>query len=1059
MDTNQNDSSNLFSWFAKNHVAANLLMASLIIGGLVTALTMTVEIFPEVDPRTITVTVPYPGSTPDEVEESINRRIEEAITGIEGVQKVRSVAAEGAGTVTAELEDNIDDREVLDDVKSAVEQIQNFPPEDADDEEIVDTSATQAVITIALFGDTSERTLRELAYLVRDDLTALDGISIVNVSGVRDYEIGVEVSEGSLRKYNLTFREVAEAVRQFSINLPGGTIRSEAGEILLRTDHQAYNQSDFEQLILRTNTDGSLLRLVDVATIVDGFESVDELSLFNGKPASFVDVFQVGDQQVLDIEEKVKQYANNIVLPHGVEATTWANSADVLRSRIDLLVRNGLMGLVLVFGVLVLFLNLKLAFWTTMGIPISFLGAFILIASAGGTINMISLFAFIVVLGIVVDDAIIVGESIYAKRELGIPPRRAAVEGLYEVIVPVTIGILTTVIAFVPMFFTTGFIGQILSVIPLVVVSVLLMSLVEACLILPSHLSDVKTNNMRGAIPLVQTKLRNGLQRLIDNIYLPTLRQALRAPYVVVAIAITAFMLTIGAINGGQIKTVFFPSIDGDDIAAKLRMPNGTPATETEAIVRHMITMAEEVRIEYDKKLSDDMGSIFKNISANVGSTPFSGRGGPGGGEESSSGSHFGEVKIELLAGEIRPYSASEIEGRWRELIGDIPGAQLTFFSNILDAGEDINVELAHADYQQLLFAAERLKSILRGYAGVVEIRDSFELGKPELQLALTAEGLAAGLTLNELARQVRQAFFGEEAQRVQRGRDDIEVLVRYSEAERRSLSTIYDMRVRLENGEEVPFKTVATAQEARGYSTIERSNRQRIVSVTAKVEADTANANEINEQLKTSLLPKLASDLPGLSYNFEGAEKERKDSFSSLLKALAVAILGIFALLAVQLRSYTQPLIIMSVIPIGFVGAVLGHKILGFPVSFFSFFGIVALSGVVINDSLILMDMINRLRQQGKELIDAVITASQRRFRPIMFTTLTTCAGLAPIISEKSLQAQFLIPMAISLAAGVAFATMITLVLVPSLYVIRSKIGVAIKNKSSKLHTKIQAQ
>ena len=1049
MQFDPNNPRGVFAWFARNHVAANLLMMTLLVGGLVTALTMTVEIFPEIDPRTITITVPYPGSTPDEVEESINRRVEEAITGIEGVKKVKSVAAEGAGTVIAELEDNINDREVLDDIKSAVEQIQNFPPEDADDEEIIDTSATQPVITIAIYGDTSEKTLRELAFRIRDDLTGLDGISIANVAGVRDYEIGVEVSETSLRKYNLTFLEVAEAVRQFSINLPGGTIRSEAGEILLRTDHQAYDQDDFERIVLRTNVDGTLLRLADVATINDGFESVDKLSLFNGEPAAFVDVLQVGDQQVLDIEEKVKSYVNDLALPNGVQATTWTNRADILRSRVDLLVRNGLMGLVLVFGVLVLFLNLKLAFWTTMGIPISFMGAFIAIAAAGGTINMISLFAFIVVLGIVVDDAIIVGESIYTKREQGMPPMRAALEGLYEVITPVTIGILTTVIAFVPMFFTTGFIGQVLVVIPLVVVSVLLMSLVEACFILPSHLSNVKANGLNGAIPLVQSKLRNGLQRFIDNIYVPTLKRALHAPYVVVAIAITVLMLTFGAMNGGHIKTIFFPSIDADDIAAKLRMPNGTPAAETEQVVRHMMATAEQTRKEFDKKLPPDMGSVFLNMSANVGSTPFSGRGGPGGAAESSSGSHFGEVVIELMPGEVRPFTAKEIESRWRELVGDIPGAQLTYFSDIFSAGDDINVELAHADFEQLLYATEQLKYILNEYAGVVEIRDGFELGKPELQLELTPEGLASGLTLNNLARQVRQAFYGEEAQRVQRGRDDVEVLVRYSENERRKLASIYDMRVRLSNGEEVPFRTVAIAKEARGYSTIDRSNRRRIVSVTAKVEADIANANELNALLKSSVLPDLASELPGLSYTFEGAEKERKDSFGSLLRALAVAVLGIFALLAVQLRSYTQPIIIMSVIPIGFVGAVLGHKILGYPVSFFSFFGIVALSGVVINDSLILMDMINRLRNQGKEMIDAVLEAGKRRFRPIMFTTLTTCAGLAPIISEKSLQAQFLIPMAISLAAGVAFATMITLVLVPSLYVIRSNIGAWIRTRS----------
>jgi multidrug efflux pump subunit AcrB len=834
---------------------------------------------------------------------------------------------------------------------------------------------------------------------------------------------------------------VAEAVRQFSINLPGGTIRSKTGEILLRTDQQAYDQDDFEQIVLRTNPDGTLLKLKDVAVIDDGFKAVDELSLFNGKRAAFVDVLQVGDQQVLDIEEKVKAYVDAIALPEGVEAASWANQADILRSRIDLLVRNGLMGLVLVFGVLVLFLNFKLAFWTTMGIPISFLGAFILIAAGGGTINMISLFAFIVVLGIVVDDAIVVGESIYAKREQGVPPMRAALDGLHEVVAPVTMGILTTIIAFVPMFFTTGFIGQVLVVVPLVVVSVLFMSLIEACLILPSHLSNVKANGIDGALPMVQSGLRNALQRFIDRVYLPVLRLALRTPYVVLALALAVLMLTMGAMNGGHIKTVFFPSIDGDDIAVKLRMPNGTAASETEAVVRHMLAMADKTRTDYDANLPAGSASIFRNISASVGSTPFSGRGGPGGGADSSSGSHFGEVKIELLEGEKRPFSASEIEAHWRELIGEIPGAQMTFFSNLLDAGEDINVELAHADFEKLLFAAERLKEILGKYSGVVDIQDSFEPGKPELQLELTDAGVAAGLTISNLARQVRQAFYGEEAQRVQRGRDDIEVLVRYSESERRSLSSIYAMRVRLDSGEEVPFRTVARAIESRGYSSIDRADRRRIVSVTAKVQEEAANANEINARLKQSVLPALAAEIPGLGFDFEGAEKERKDSFASLLSALAVALLGIFALLAVQLRSYAQALIIMSVIPIAFVGAVIGHKLLGFTVSFFSFFGIVALSGVVVNDSLILLDMINRLRGQGKELIDAVLAAGRRRFRPILFTTLTTCAGLAPIILEKSLQAQFLIPMAISLAAGVAFATLITLVLVPSLYVIHARI------------------
>ena len=1030
----------IFSWFAHNHVAANLLMVLLMVGGLTIALTMPIEIFPEVDPRTITVSVPYPGSTPDEVEESINRRVEEALSGLDGIKKIRSYAREGVGTIIVDIEDNVNDREILDDVKTAVEAIQDFPPEDAEDEEITDTSGKRFVISIALYGNVSERTLRELAYRVRDDLTSLDGISVANVLGARNYEIGIEVSEASLQKFNLTFNEVAQAVRNFSINIPGGTIRSNVGEILLRTDDQAYEQKDFEEIILRTNPDGTLLRLKDVAVINDGFENVDELSLFNGEPAVFVDVLQVGDQKVLDVEEKAKEYVETIALPAGVEATTWSNYADSLRGRIDLLVRNGLMGLVLVFGVLVCFLNLKLAFWTTMGIPISFLGAFILIAAGGGTINMISVFAFIVVLGIVVDDAIIVGESIYSKYEQGVTPMQAALQGLSDVISPVTIGVLTTIIAFVPMFFTVGIIGQILSVIPLVVVSVLLMSLIEAFLILPSHLSNVKTEHQEGALPILQRKLRYGLEQIIDRFYLPNLTKALKMPYVVVAIALAMFMLLMGAINGGFIKTVFFPSIEGDEISARLRLPNGTPASETERAIRHMVEMAYQTQSEYDKKLPPELGSIIRNLSASVGSTPFSGRG-PDGSENSSKGSNYGEVNIELLAGEVRPFSTSEIESRWRELVGEIPGAEIDYYSNLFTAGSDIYMELSHENFEVLLEIAEEIKKVLTGYEGVVDIEDSFNVGKPELQLELTQAGLASGLTLNSLARQVRQAFYGEEAQRVQRGRDDIKVLVRYSENERRDLNSIYDMRVRLNDGTEVPLRTVANVVEGRGFSVIERSNRRRVVDVTADVIEEKANANQINKELREVVLPKIKSKYPALSYNFEGAQKEQKDSFGSLLGALAIALLGIFALLATQLRSYTQPLIIMSVIPIGFIGAVIGHVLLGYQVSFFSFFGIVALSGVVINDSLILMDMINRLRDQGEEVMEAILSACKKRFRPIMFTTLTTCAGLSPIIVEKSLQAQFLIPMAISLASGVVFATMITLVLVPSLYLIRHQL------------------
>ena len=1036
----------LVAWFASNHVAANLLMAVFLVGGAFVAYSTKVEVFPDIDPRTITVTVPYPGASPAEVEEGICRRVEEAITGVEGIDRVRSVASEGLGTITAELEEEADDREVLGDIESAVDVLVGFPPEDAEDVRVVDTSVVRSVIQIAFYGDASERALRELAYRVRDEITGLDGISMASVAGVRDYEIAIEVSERDLRERGLTFEAVSRAVTGFSVNLPGGTIRTDGGDILLRTDDQAYTAQDFEQIVVSTDPDGSVVRLRDVADVRDGFEDVERASLFNGQPAAFLTVSRVGDQGALDVETTVMEFLETLSLPDGIQATTWKNSAEVLRSRIDLLVRNGLMGLVLVFGMMVLFLELRLAFWTTMGIPISFLGAFFGIHYFDGSINMISLFAFIIVLGIVVDDAIVVGENIFAKRQEGMPPLQASIEGLREVIAPVTVGVLTTVLAFAPLYFTGGFFGDILWVVPVVVISVLLMSLVEAILILPAHLNGGSVRPRPGTIMRVQGWFRGGLQRLVDRVYLPFLGGALRMRYVTLACAVACFVVVIGVVRGGHIGFVLFPNIDSDDISLRVSMVGGTSANETRRVLERALAAAEEARDELDVRLEPGEPSIYRNVAATLGDQPFGGGGGPQGGV-GDSGSNVAEVAIELTAGEDRSISSEEIVERWKELLGEVPGAtQVDFTSSFLSAGDDISVELAHADLDRLLEATEALKRFLADYDGVSELADSFEPGKREFNFHLTDAGVASGLTLNDLARQMRQAFYGDEAQRVQRGRDEVKVMVRYSEAERRSLATLDDMRVRLPGGEEVPFRTVASYTEGRGYATIDRTDRRRIVRVTADVNDEVASARELNETLQSSFLPDLTRDIPGLAFSFEGAERERQEGLASLAKALGVVLLAIFALIAGQLRSYTQPLIIMSVIPLGIVGAVLGHLALGYDLSFFSAFGVVALSGVVVNDSLVLMDMLNRLRAQGMAVFDAALAAGARRFRPILFTSLTTGAGLTPMIFEQSLQAQFLIPMAISLASGVAFATLITLIVVPALYLVREDLEHAAK-------------
>ncbi|MCP3918491.1 MAG: efflux RND transporter permease subunit [bacterium] len=1041
IDTARPARGGLFAWFVTNHVAANLFMLLLLLGGGVLALRMKVEVLPEIDPRTVTVSVVYPGATPAEVEEGISRRVEEAITGIEGIERVRSVSSEGNGLVTAELEDDADDREVLDDIKSAVEAIQNFPPADAEDPRIADTVVNGSVLTIALYGAASERTLRELAFRLRDDLTALDGVSLVDVQGVRDYEVAVEVSERALRERGLSFEQVAAAVTGFSVNLPGGSIRTAGGEILLRTENQAYDKGDFERLVVFTSPDGTTIRLADVAEVRDGFEDIDQLNLFNGQPAAFVAVSRVGDQRVLDVESTVLEYMATIAMPTGVESEVWGNRGDILRSRIDLLLRNGLMGLILVFGVLVLFVDLRLAFWTTAGIPISFLGAFVFITLAGGSINMISLFAFILVLGIVVDDAIVVGENIYAKREAGLEPVQAAIEGLREVVAPVGVGVLTTIIAFAPLYFTEGFFGDILWVVPIVVIGVLTMSIVESFLILPAHLSGGSRRRRRGTLVVVQEKLQGVLRWVIERVYEPVLRVALKQRYATVAVATALVAITGGLVVGGHVRFLLFPQIDADDISVRVTMAGGTPAAETLSVLEHLAQSAREVREELDAERPGDGPSVFQSVSMTLGSQPFGGGGGPHSGP-GSSGSNTAEVAIQLLASENRDIAAVEIVRLWRERVGEIPGATaVNYTSSLLSAGDDISVELAHADFDQLFAAAERTKSHLAEFDGVDEISDSFEPGKRELDFELTETGIAAGLTASALARQVRQAYYGVEAQRVQRGRDEVKVLVRYSEAERRSLQSLDDLRVRLPDGTELPLATVARYEEGRGYATIDRTDRRRVVNVTADVDDERASAGDVNADLRDVFLPALQRDLPGLTYSFEGAERERIESLQSLLGSLVIALFGIFALIATQLRSYSQPLIIMSVIPLGIVGAVFGHMLLGFDLSFFSMFGVVALAGVVINDSLVLLDMINRLRREGKSPTEAALEAGARRFRPILFTTITTCAGLAPMIVEKSLQAQFLIPMAISLSSGVAFATLVTLVLVPALTLIREDV------------------
>ena len=1032
----------ILGWFASNHVAANLLMLIIIVAGLLSIFSAKLEVFPELSLDMITITVPYLGASPEDVEEGVCLRVEESIAAVDGIKRMTSSAGEGAGVTVVEVEEYADATEVLDDVKAEIDTIITFP-EETEKPVISEIKTRHQVITVVVFGDVPEKTLRILAEQIRDDLTAKPNVSQVDIAGVRPYEISIEVSEENLRRYNLSFDQVTRAVRNSSLDTPAGSIKTSGGEILVRTIGQKYYGPEFEKIIVLTRNDGTTVRLGDIATVRDDFQDVDLYSKFDGKRAALIQVTRIGEQDALDIAKTVKQYVNQKKksLPEGVSLGLWGDDTEILKDRVDLLTRNGYIGLALVFLCLTLFLNMRLAFWTTMGIPISFLGAFYIIPHFDVSINMISLFAFIMSLGLVVDDAIVVGENVFAYRQQGLGRTEAAIRGVKEMAMPVILAVLTTMFAFLPLAYTLGIVGKILRQLPIVVISVLGTSLAEALLILPAHLSGQRSWNKFILVRFtdkVNQVTHKMLNWFVQGPFARFVEKAVKWRYVTLASGIAIFLVTVGIILGGYIKFVFFDAVEADNMLAILNMPLGTPVEKTQEIINEIERAALEAIEEFDGK-RPGKPSLLKHISTTIGAQPTMARGGPVTLDAGAGGqSHLAEVNVELLGAEKRDVSSVEIRNRWRELVGEIPGvSSLTFISELVSTGNPIDIELSHTDYDVLLPASERLKSILREYAGVSDITDDFEPGKTELKLRLKETGRTLGLTLSDLARQIRQGFYGDEAQRIQRGRDDIRVMVRYPEDQRKSLADVDNIRIRLPDGTQIPFKTVAEVSYGRGDSTITRIDRRRVVSVSADVDEAVANSKQINSELAQSKLPELMREFPGLKYRFAGEQREIQESFSSLIPNFGIAMMAIFALLAVQFRSYSQPIIVMSAIPFGIVGATLGHLLMGFNLGLLSFFGIVALSGVVVNDSLIMIDLINRERSSGTGLKQVLRDCATRRFRPIMLTTLTTFCGLLPMITEKSLQARFLIPMAISLAFGVMFATCITLILVPSLYMI----------------------
>jgi len=1017
-------------YFAGNPVAANVLMFIMLVGGFVAASSITSQTFPTLDLGQINITVPYPGATPSEVEESITRRIEEAVIGIDGVKRVTSRAYENSGAVSVELKDFVDQTKARDDIEMAVERLTDFPPRRAEEPDIVRLETVGDVMTLVVSSELSDLELRQGAELIEQELLSIPSVSLVSLFGAKNYEISIEVKQENLRSYGLSINDVAVAVRDSSINLSSGEIRTKAGDLLLRTNKKSYSGEQFEDIIVKALPNGSLLRLKDIAQIKDGFTEDELIHEFNGKKSLFLKIQKSDSEDAIAIAHDIRTRLAAYSPPRGIEIDIWDDATETTKNYLSIMIRNGILGFILVFLFLVLMLDLRLATWVAMGVPITFFGAFIFFDFFGVNFTFFTLLALVIVLGIVVDDAVVVGENIIAEQEAGLKGIEAARKGISGVAAPVTVGVLTTMAAFAPLGLVSGFLSQFYQAVPIVVITVLLMSLIEAFLILPAHLTHGASWS-RWPLDSIQHAVSQGLATFREKVVMPQVQNAIRYRKTTITASVLFFALAMSLLVFNVVRFEFLPSIESTRISANLAFPIGTPFEVTQAAAEKLVSAAERVN-------ENAQGNSFKSVSMTVGGQTSTG-GGPFGGGRVTMANHLASIQIRLNPEPLRKLSADELERLWRNEVGQIPGVEkLNYVSQFFGNPSDIAFELTHQEDVILSQAVEELKARYEEFPAMYEIQDSNTPGKRQYDIELTPAGLAAGLSPADVAVQLRQIFYGEEVQRIQRGREELRVMVRYPKDERQSAVNFFDVRIRLADGTEAPLTALATVTENRSYSSIERVNGRRIVTVSGRVDRAVMMPQDIENELTTAILPALKDKYIGLQVNEAGFRGDERESLASLGRLALLAMLIIYALLASLLRSYSQPLIILAGIPFGAAGAFIGHFILGYNLSFYSLFGVVALAGVVVNDSLILMDKYNRfMSEENYTCEEAVMKAAERRFRPIFLTTATTSLGLMPLIFETSTSAQFIVPLAISLATGILFASILILFVVPTMIVI----------------------
>ena len=1025
------------TWFIKNPIAGNLLMVLLIIGGFASIPKLDKQFFPTPEINQIEIRMEFRGASPSEVEEQISVRIEEAVHDLNGIEELRSVSREGLAIVMVEVESDYPTQKLTNDINTRVDAIRTFPS-DAERPTVTELTYRHQMGRVQIYGDLSEREMKQLGETLRDELVRQPWVSIVELQTARPYEVSIEVAEESLQRYQITFDQLANAVRRASINLPAGSVKRESGDLLIQTRGQAYDRADFESIVLRSDLSGQELLLSDVATIRDTFEDIDVDIEFNGQRSLGLNVYVTTSPDVILTTDTVKAWVaeRSQTLPEGVSLEFWQDPSKSFKERVRTLVSNGLGGLVLVIVVLMLFLRAMLAFWVSVGIVVAYMGTLFVLPYTGQGLNMISLFAFLLTLGIVVDDAIIVGESVHSAQSRGLSGEHGALVGARQGVKPVVFAVISTMVFFAPMFFLPGEWGPASMGIPVVVCLALAFSLIESLLILPSHLAHMKPEPDTPPTSWLGRTRRacaDGLSWFAIDCYRPFLEKCLRNHAMVGGFFLVMLCLSLALFGGGYLKSAFFPRVNSDFVVGNIEMPQGGAFSDTQAMRDRMINAAEEIKASYNTQPRFAETGAIDNILGVAGGN-----------------------KIDLVMQTVSDdLDTEEVAKRLRERLGDLSEAKdVRFDFTIRDPGKPITLQFASDSIADLELLAGEVRSSLARYPGVFDISDSFDAPLEELVLSLKPAAENLGITLADVATQIRQAFYGEEVQRIPRDGEDVRVMVRYPESERRAIANINSMYIRTSSGREVPFSTVATYRVETGYQSIERVNRLRTLEVAADVADDGAPPRAIVESILQNDGPMWLQMYPGLSINMDGELQEEIEFQQAMVYLGMLSMLVIFGLMAIAFKSYWQPFLVLTAVPFGLMGAIFGHWMLGWQVSMFSIMGVIACAGVVVNDNLVLIDRINNLRAEGMDLESALLQGATDRFRPIILTSVTTFVGLVPIMLETSVQAQFLIPMVVSLSFGVMFATGVTLVLVPALYLLGDDLGrlfVSLSRKGSK--------